>query len=479
MLFNKLFAALFLANSAFAEGTAWNVGQAIKTTSGTVTGKPSKFHSDVSEYLGIRFGQSTAGANRFLPPKRYTSNGSVNATQFGAACPQSVAPGILGVIGTSAIAGPTSEDCLFINVWTKPQSGEKKKAVMLWIYGGAFVLGTSGFAVSDGANITANHDIVVVSFNYRVNLFGFPGAPGLVDQNPGLLDQRMAVEWTRDNIAAFGGDPERITLFGESAGSSSVDAYAYAWKDDPIVNAFIAQSGSALTTNLFKPAAKTTDQWYDAARKLGCTGTGPPTVECMRSKDVYTVQQAMPQGAGPGAANAINPPFRPTVDGKTVFGDIFARAKGGQFAKRPMLIGSNYNESTLFVNMLGLNKSAAVQLDEQFRCTAADSAKARLMAKVPIWRYLFANNAPGSTSGATHGDDVPFVFGDGQTGMSRVFQPLWAAFAKDPLNGLKESGWPGYNPAGKTLGRIGYHRAVSVDYVQPKVYDGVCPPSKV
>src|SRR5690606_21994850 len=124
-------------------------------------------------------------------------------------------------------------------VWTKPQTGEKKKAVIVWIYGGAFTVGDAAAPVSYGASLANNEDVVVVAPNYRVNVFGFPGAPGLSQKNPGLLDQRLAVEWTRRNIAAFGGDPNRITIYGESAGGSSVDYYAYAWTKDPIVKGMI------------------------------------------------------------------------------------------------------------------------------------------------------------------------------------------------------------------------------------------------
>jgi carboxylesterase type B len=114
-----------------------------------------------------------------------------------------------------------------MNVWTMPQVGEKKKAVLLWIFGGGFAAGDSSDPGEVGAKFAKQQDVVIVSFNYRNNIFGFPGAPNLPDMNPGILDMRMAVEWTRDNIENFGGDPSRITLFGESAGGTGVDYYAY------------------------------------------------------------------------------------------------------------------------------------------------------------------------------------------------------------------------------------------------------------
>jgi cholinesterase len=193
-----------------------------------------------------------------------------------------------------SLVSPTiGEDCLFINVWTKPKMGTKLP-VMVWIVGGAFTVGDSSYGLSDGSTIAQKQDIIVVSFNYRVNVFGFPGAPGVEHANPGLLDQRMAVECTRDNIEAFGGDPSRITIFGESAGGVSVDVYAFAWKDDPIVNGFIAGSGTALTSDLFKPASKRLNAWYRLTKGLGCGGVeaGQSTLECAQKKTVSEIQKS-------------------------------------------------------------------------------------------------------------------------------------------------------------------------------------------
>jgi cholinesterase len=124
--------------------------------------------------------------------------------------------GIIFLTELMQLGRPVSEDCLTINIWTKPQSGDKAKAVLFWIYGGGFATGNSANKIYDGQYIADSQDVIVVSFNYRENIFGFPGIDGdpSIAKNPGLLDQRMALEWTRDNIAAFGGDPKRIVMFG-------------------------------------------------------------------------------------------------------------------------------------------------------------------------------------------------------------------------------------------------------------------------
>ena len=172
--------------------------------------------------------------------------------------------------------------------------------------------------------------IVLDTSSYRINIFGFPNAPGLPDQNIGLLDQRAAVEWVRDNIAAFGGDPNRITLFGESAGGGSVDLYSSAWVGDPIVNGFIEQSGTAflrLQNNFVNLPA-----WYNVSQALGCGGEeeGEQTVQCVREKDAEDIINVVGAQAGGGLPSA----YVPTVDGKIVFGDVRNRSADGTFIKR-------------------------------------------------------------------------------------------------------------------------------------------------
>jgi cholinesterase len=162
--------------------------------------------------------------------------------------------------------------------------------------------------------------------------------------NVGLLDQRLAVEWVKDNIAAFGGDPKRITLFGQSAGAASVDIYSYAWRDDPIVNGFILQSGTAeISTN---SGADPASSWYNLTEKLGCGGpeAGDETIACMRGKkftDILTAMKGDTSASMPGGANG----FGPVVDNKTIFNDFTARLKTGKFIKRVIII--TYTHSSI------------------------------------------------------------------------------------------------------------------------------------
>ena len=156
--------------------------------------------------------------------------------------------------------------------------------------------------------------MVFVNFNYRLNIFGFPGAPGLT-QNLGFLDQRMAIEWVRDNIQAFGGDPSRITIFGQSAGGASVDFYNYAWTEDPIIAGSIEQSGTAISFGNKQPesAAKS---WYTVTAKVGCgdnTTAEDQLLECMRSANTTMMDLIQAEAGGSGLASVLGE-FGPTVD---------------------------------------------------------------------------------------------------------------------------------------------------------------------
>lgn len=163
-----------------------------------------------------------------------------------------------------------SEDCLTLNIWTPPDCEiDELLPVMIWIPGGALVSGGAAVPNTNGARFVAAQKMVMVTLNYRVNIFGFPGAAGLDGRhvNPGLLDQRKAVEWVYANIALFGGDPEKMTLFGQSAGGSSTDFWTYAWPNDPLVRGFIIMSG-AVGNNQF--AMNRTQNFTYVAEQVGC-----------------------------------------------------------------------------------------------------------------------------------------------------------------------------------------------------------------
>jgi carboxylesterase type B len=177
------------------------------------------------------------------------------------------------------------------------------------------------------------HSHFLTYTSYRLNIFGFSGAPGL-PQNVALLDQRMAVEWVHRNIAGFGGDPDRITIFGQSAGGASVDYYSYAWKAKPLVAGLISHSGTALSFVPNTPS-QTASYFYHVAETLDCGNADSDSnevVKCLRKKSWEEVVRATAKVPFAPSPALPQPVFHPTVDNITVFSDYPSRSRNGEFA---------------------------------------------------------------------------------------------------------------------------------------------------
>ena len=193
--------------------------------------------------------------------------------------------------------------------------------------------GTSNTPYYDGQYLADAEDVVVVTLNFRINFFGFSGAPGEA-QNVGLLDQRLAVEWVRDNIGGFGGDPKKIIISGQSSGSVAVDYWSYAYVKDPIVSGFIESSGNAFSFGLNSNQIAL-QHWYNVSELLGCGSKGD-TLPCMRAiKNVTAIEAATtkikpPLSSSPARASPI---FQPTPDGVTVFDSYTLLSNNGSFAR--------------------------------------------------------------------------------------------------------------------------------------------------
>ncbi|MCJ1470659.1 hypothetical protein MMC07_009305 [Pseudocyphellaria aurata] len=466
------------------------VDRTVKTSSGFVTGHPARNRSQVAEYLGIPYAKPPIGNLRFAAPQTYTSQRHFAASAY--------YPGATGSISRILNAfslepdNLQSEDCLTLNVWSKAHQGQKK-AVLVWLYGGAFRIGSTNTPFYQGQYITAAEDVVFVSVNYRINIFGFSGAPG-EPQNVGLLDQRKAIEWVRDNIAAFGGDPTRITIFGQSAGGSSVDFYSYAYLDDPIVAGLISHSGTAFS---FTPNTLEYSQssFFKTAALLGCNGSND-VMACVRSKDfrdVLTAASSIP----PSPSLALpQPVFHPTIDNKTVFADYKALSAAGKFIKVPYLAGSTNNEAGFYkVRAYNLNISLSdhawdLLTLEGFTCATLAATSARHRAHVPAWQYRYFGDWPNLRlypgSGAYHGSDLHMIMGGAadvsgapntpeQDRTMRYMMRAWASFARDPQRGLtRHLRWPRYSPRGNTLVRLGYENHANASFVAPSAYDNPC-----
>jgi carboxylesterase type B len=300
----------------------------------------------VNAYLGIPFAETTGGQNRWkTPAPKAAWDGTLRATRLGPACPQN-----------TTVMYPQSEDCLSVNVWTPGDVSPSPRAVMVFIYGGAFIYGYNADPLYDGAYTAAYGDVVVVSMNYRLGALGF--LSGIKDRktgeaingNFGILDQVLALEWVRDNIGAFGGDPDKVTIYGESAGAMSVGLHLLSSpRSVPLFRAGIMESNPlGLPYKNLKQSRSIAGEF---ASNLGCPvdDTG-----CMRAKLPEVVLDAQMQRdlAIPFLLHGIRDMlvWSPVVDGEVITSEpVKALSDGG--LKKPMILGTNGNEGLLFVEV--------------------------------------------------------------------------------------------------------------------------------
>lgn len=191
--------------------------------------------------------------------------------------------------------------------------------------------GTTDTSFYYGGYFADAEDVIVVTATYRMNIFGFPGIPGQ-PPNPGLQDQRLAVEWVRKNILGFGGDPNRIVISGQSCGSASVDYWAYAYPSEPLVSGLISHSGTALSFPVNTPDLAA-QHWYTASTTLGCGSSGDVTA-CMRKQNATALKAAAAAVKVPVTNPARKAPaFQPTIDNVTIFQNYTTLSAQGKFAR--------------------------------------------------------------------------------------------------------------------------------------------------
>ncbi len=269
---------------------------------------------------------------------------------FGPVAPQLEAPE-LAAIGTSI--GETSEDCLYLNIWT-PATDDARRPVMVWIHGGAFIIGSGSQTWYDGTALSRRGDVVVVTINYRLGALGFLHLPDLVDGdlassgNAGLLDQVAALRWVHDNISSFGGDPDNVTIFGESAGAMSVCTLCGSPVARGLFHKAIAQSGGA---SAVRPSEQATGIARGFLSELGIGET--PSVSELLDVPVEQVMAAQERcilatGSSVGSDAKGQLMFEPVVDGEVLPSPPLDSIRHGLSAEVPLLIGTNLDEMKLF-----------------------------------------------------------------------------------------------------------------------------------
>ncbi|CZT48213.1 related to triacylglycerol lipase V precursor [Rhynchosporium secalis] len=441
----------------------------VKTTVGVSYGIINGTSPHVAQFLGIPYAEPPVGPLRWAAPVPKSPQHIIDATRFGASCPQIPDPYAPDVYTADVqeynTNSPTSEDCLNLNVWAPFVKHSRKLPVVVWIFGGGFQAG--GLDVeyqipSQWVERTQSH--IVVAINYRLNIFGFPNAAGQPhnEYNVGLLDQRLALEWVRSNIDSFGGDPSRITLWGQSAGASSVDYYNFAYINDPIVRGLIMDSGTALHPTMLAPDPSHSN-FTSVAKQFGCGGLKPGAeLQCMRKISFVDIENFLQSGKLP----SLN--FSPVPDDVVVFSDYTARALAGKYTKLPAIIGSNSNEGVSLVRYSpgGVNmEDANYNTLSHFTCPAVQAAKDRHSLNVPTFRYLYAGNftniSPRPWQSAYHASELPMIFGTSgiargkstpfQVAVSEAMQDMWLAFITSGTAGLNRRRWHAHQPGGSVL----------------------------
>jgi para-nitrobenzyl esterase len=447
----------------------------------------------ISVFKGVPYGAPTGGANRWLPPRVATPwNGIRETIELGDMCPQ-----IFGAPMPEETAvlqrGPMSEDCLSLNVWTAEvgiRSGSRP--VMVWFHGGAFSIGSGGTATNDGVNLASKNDVVVVTVNHRLNLFGFldladfAGPDYATSGNVGMLDCVAALRWVRENIANFGGDPGNVTIFGQSGGGMKVTTLMGMPVARGLFHRVIAQSGFSLAASPPEQATRL------AGKALEALGVEPGRMEQLQAIPAERFVSVLE--SDPGMIFALGP----VADGQTIPDDA---ASDGQnlSADIPMMIGTTETEivflpfaptgpiddAELFVSLkqyttledddlhrlIGAYRTEYPDHDNTYLyqvlasdwllgadCVVTAERKANLRS-APAYVYYFTKHTParGGVLRAPHTLDIPYVFDTLEQGLPIVgvatiddqsladrLSRTWATFAKtgDPNN----SGMPDWRP---------------------------------
>jgi len=327
------------------------------------------------QFLGIPYAAPPTGANAWRPPQPFPPWPGVRAAaKPGHDCAQT------GSLATGVPSTSLFEDCLFVNVYTPPRGTGRPLPVMVWIHGGGFTGGAG--RIYDGAPLAARHHVIVVTINYRLSAFGFLALPSLDAESPdrasgnyGLMDQQAAMRWVQANAFAFGGDPGKVTIFGESAGGASVCANMASPTALGLFSRAIAESGCIFPT---PPRQAAEAQGTALAKALGCAKPATAAA-CLRTKTSAAILKAEPSG---GLS------WGPVAGGFTLPASPLSAFETGQYLHVPLLQGSNHDEGRFFVgiefDVLGHHPLTAAQYPQVVAAQFGAKAAKAILAHYPL-----------------------------------------------------------------------------------------------
>ena len=479
---NNPFISLAFVTITLAAGSALAASGEVKIDTGKLKGVTAE---GVTSFKGIPYAAPPVGDLRWRPPQAVKPWAGVRpASEYGADCMQLPFPGDAAPLGVKP-----AEDCLYVNVWVPAAKPAKKLPVMMWIYGGGYVNGGSSPAVYDGSQF-ARRGVVFVSFNYRVGRFGFFAFPALSKENPAephgnytFMDQIAALTWVRRNIAAFGGDPGNVTLFGESAGGGSVLTMLTSPLAKGLFQKAVIESGGGRTGLMPVHSIQQAESIGVAfAKKAGVTGDDAAALAALRKLPADAVVDRLNMASMFAVAQTYAGPM---IDGKVVGETPEAAYAAGHGAKIPLIIGANsmdigFNRAKTMDELLkpfGPDRDkarAAFDPDKTGSVNAAGTLisaiqimvePARFMARTiaslgqPAYEYRFsyvAESMRKQWKGAPHATEIPFVFDTVQARYGKDLAPAdkataeaanayWVNFAKSGNpNGAGLPEWPAY-----------------------------------
>jgi para-nitrobenzyl esterase len=473
----------------------------VETTAGVIEGV---VRDGVTQFLGVPYASPPLGARRFLPPLAATPWSGVRQTDVSRSSPPQL-PSPLPVF--SVEQPPIDEDCLELNIYT-PGADQERRPVMVWFYGGGFTMGSAG--AYDATSLAVRGRVVVVTVNYRLGALGFSYLQHLDERfagsaNAGLRDQMASLRWVSENIAAFGGDPGCVTIFGESAGGHSVGCLLTSHEAEGLFHRCILESSAGWELR--------TPEWGEEVTAKLMAELGVTTVEQLQGSGVDAILAAqaglpmrIPDSSGrdgPRSMGVGATPFAPTLDGVVITGAVIDEVQAGRAANVPLLICHTRDELKIFA-ALGVLPPMSDELElaammapvladgsgavEAYRNADPDGsltdwlvsfltdqnmhmpdfrlgdARSRHDPRVWMARFSWESPAEGGAFGACHGLEIPFLFWrPGQTGgflgefeapsgLAYAMQDAWVAFARtgDPNCGSLPP-WPRYEPGQRAV----------------------------